>query len=563
VAYIVGYLRLALRAGREAVAEHTAPSGELGAGAGRPDLMLVTRGLPVLLLAVCCASSPVVSGQAKSEAPAHAERGLQLLQGGDLRAAEAELRHAVKLSPRDPTYLADLGVVLGMEQRLADSDRYFEEALRLAPGDVSIRRNLAKNQWRLRQFEDARANLLKVLAAQPGDGESTLILGMVEENLHHFSNAGRLLGSAPALVKQHPEAVAALAHAYYEIKNPAGGRRTLRELLEANAPPEALYLGGQTALAAEDFQTAEELFVAAGPGYPDRAKLGYYLAFSRYRSGKFPDCQETVLTTLAAAPPTRELYTLLGWCYGRQDKIEEATKAFDQAVALEPGNETTYLDLGTLLLHHRQDELALALGKETVGKFPDSYRALMLRGMAEADLGFLTDAVQSLSRAVELNPESSEANYDLATVQSIAGFGGDALETLEAGMKRFPRDALHYQAYASLEVPRAEGGDAAAETRAYEALHKALSLDGKLAEAHVLLARLELKNGRVESAVRDLETAAKLDPHDPPVHQTLSRAYARLGASEKAAMELATYKKLAQTQLRGGGGRAPIALRPW
>jgi Flp pilus assembly protein TadD len=523
----------------------------------------VTAGLLILLLSVLCISSQALFGQAKSEAQLHAERGLQIMQAGDLPAAEAEFRQAVKLSPRDPTYLSDLGVVLGMEQRLADSDRYFEEALRLEPGNVSIRRNLAKNQWRLGEFESARTNLLKVLAAQPGDGESTLILGMVEENLRHFASAARLLNSVPALVMQHPEAVAALAHSYYEIKNPAGGRRTLRELFEANAPPEALYLGGQTALAAEDFTTAEELFVAAGPGYPDRAKLGYYLAFCRYRSGKFRDCQETVLATLAAGPPTRELYTLLGWCYGRQDKIEEATKAFDQAVALDPGNETTYLDLGTLLLEHRQDELALALGRETVGKFPNSYRALMLRGMAEADLGYLTDAVKSFGRVVELNPESPEANYDLATIQSVAGFGSDALETLQGGIKKFPRDAPHYQAYAALEVPQAEGGDAAAETRAYEALHKALSLDPKLAQAHLLLGRLELKNNRVESAVHELETASKLDPNDAAVHQTLSRAYARLGASEKAAMELATYKKLAQAQLRGGGGRAPIALRPW
>ncbi len=79
----------------------------------------------------------------------------------DLPAAELELRQAVKLSPRDLTNLAELGVVLGMEQKLADSDQYFQEALRLDPGDVSIRRNLAKNQWRLGEFEQTTRRISK------------------------------------------------------------------------------------------------------------------------------------------------------------------------------------------------------------------------------------------------------------------------------------------------------------------------------------------------------------------------------------------------------------------
>jgi tetratricopeptide (TPR) repeat protein len=523
----------------------------------------VISGLAILLLSVCCLSSQVLAGQTKSEAELHAERGVRLMQAGDLPAAEAELRQAVRLSPHDPVHLTELGVVLGMEQKLAESDLYFQEALEFDPGNVSIRRNLAKNQWRLGEFESAKANLQKVLEAQPGDGESTLILGMVEENLQHFASALRLLNSVPAMVKQHPESVVALARSHYQVKNPTGGRQTLRWLLQDNAPSGALYLGGQTALEAEDFNTAEEFFAAAQSDYPDRAKVGYFLALCRYRSGKLRGCQEAVLDTLAAVPPTRELYTLLGWCYGRQDKIQEATKAFDQAVALDPANETTYLDLGTVLLEHRQDELALALGKETAAKFPSSYRALMLRGMAEAGLGYLTDAVKSFGRAVELDPDSPQATYDLAVIQTVAGFANDALGTLQRGIKKFPRDALHYQEYASLEMQRAEGGDAGAETRAYEALHKALSLDDSLAQARLLLGKLELKNNRTLQAVSELETAAKLDPYDAAVHLALSRAYARMGVPDKAAKELANYKNSAHAELQGGRGRAPVALRSW
>jgi len=505
----------------------------------------------------------VVLGQSSQEAQLHADSGLQLMRGGDLPAAEVELREAVKLSPHDPAHLSELGVVLGMEQKFTESDRYFEQALQLDPGNTSIRSNLAKNQWRLGEFEGAEANLQKVLKAQPSDGESTLILGMVEENLKHFAAAARLLDSVPTLVQRHPESVAALARSYYQLKNQPGARQTLRGLLEDKGPPEALYLGGQTALEAEDYSMAEELLAAAQPGYPDRAKLGYFLALSRYRAGKFGECQETILNTLAAAPGSRELCALLGWCFAQQDKIRQSINAFDQAIDLDPTNETTYLDLGTVLLDHRRDELAVLLGRETTAKFPNSYRAHMLLGTAQGNFGYLTDAIASFRRAVELNPQSPEANFNLAMMQLAAGFADDALATLERGIKKFPDDAQHYQEYASFEVEHAEGGDAEAEARAYEALHRAMSLDNGLAKPHVLLGRLELKNNRVEQAASELETAAKLDPKDGLTHLLLSRAYNRLGAADKAAKEAAAYQTFAQAEVQSSRLRSRATLRRW
>ena len=131
------------------------------------------------------------------------------------------------------------------------------------------------------------------------------------------------------------------------------------------------------------------------------------------------------------------------------------------------------------------------------------------------------------------------------------------------GIKKFPHDAQHYQEYASFEVQHGEAGDAGAEARAYEALHRAVSLDNSLPKPHLLLGRLELKNNRVEQAVSELETAAKLDPHDPTIHLVLSRAYARLGEADKAAKEAAAFKNAAQAELRSGRPRTRATLRRW
>ncbi len=51
-----------------------------------------------------------------ADAEQHAARATALVQQGNLKNAEMELREAVRLSPDDPAYLGFLGAVLGMEQ---------------------------------------------------------------------------------------------------------------------------------------------------------------------------------------------------------------------------------------------------------------------------------------------------------------------------------------------------------------------------------------------------------------------------------------------------------------
>ncbi|MGO8793161.1 MAG: tetratricopeptide repeat protein [Terriglobia bacterium] len=525
-------------------------------------MTLTTR---LLILWALCVSLSLVAGQEKSEAQRHADRGIQLMQARNLPSAESELRRAVELAPTDPACLADLGMVLGMEQKLRESNQYFQKALQFNPNDLSIRQNLAYSQWRLGQTEKAEDNLKRILKTDPHNGDATFLLGMIEENLQHFASAIHLLGSVPELVRKQPESIVALARSYYQTQNPPGARQTLRMLLEgpAPAPPEAVYRGGQAAMDAKDYSMAGDLFASIQSSYPDRVKAGYYLALSRYRAGMFRECQDTLLHIDYASAPTRDVYKLLGWCYAEQDKMKEALGAFGQAVHLDPSDESTYLDVANMLVRHGKYENALALGKEMVGKFPNSYRAYMVQGSAQANRGFLTDAVKSFERACELNPKSPEANYDLAVVQNLAGFTQDALRTLERGTKAFPRDALHFQEYATLLVPLAEGGDAGAEARAYSALNTAVHLDNSLAESQYLLGRLEMKDNEPAKAASELEIAARLDPQNAIIHLHLSRAYSRLGTPDKAAKEMEIYQNSVKNPLTGGRGRIGVGLRHW
>ncbi len=147
----------------------------------------------------------------------HAGRAERLIQAGDLQGAEAELRRAVEQSPQQGLYWNRLGMVLGMQQRLEEAIPCFERALKLDPGNLVVRRNLAASEWQLGRSEDARKNLDLILEAEPSNAQAILLRGMVAVDLKEYAKAVQLLASILPLVKQRPRSLAALGISYYRI----------------------------------------------------------------------------------------------------------------------------------------------------------------------------------------------------------------------------------------------------------------------------------------------------------------------------------------------------------
>jgi Flp pilus assembly protein TadD len=67
----------------------------------------------------------------------------KLLIRDNLPGAEASLRQILADSPRSPIVLTDLGYVLDLQERHAEAQRYYEEAIALDPTRISSRTDLA------------------------------------------------------------------------------------------------------------------------------------------------------------------------------------------------------------------------------------------------------------------------------------------------------------------------------------------------------------------------------------------------------------------------------------
>lgn len=472
----------------------------------------------------------------------HAKRGFELWQRGDINSAEAEFREAVRLAPNDEFSLAFLGIILGKQQKLEEADIYLERALRINPGDVNSRFNLAVNQFRLGQSLQAKANLERVLEDKPGAPPAVLLLGTVLEKLQNYQRAASLLESVAELVRQQAESIATLARCYYQTDRREKARETLGGLRSAGA--EAVFLGAKTAAQCGDFEIAESLLNSIRSTYPDTAKLGYEIALVQYNAKRLAESQVTLQQLIAAGTRDAKIFNLMSWCYHRQNRLTEAVAAMKQAISLEPRVETNYDHLAQILIEQQHYPDAYEAVKQALVAAPDSALAFKLKGHVESEMGLFKLALESYTRAVKLNPSDPDVLLGLGLVQQKLFKPAEAAATFEKGIARFPTNPQFCQAYGRMLLGPGARRDTAQESHAVSLLEKALALDNSLPEAHFELGRLMLERDRAIDALPHLEAAAKLDPRSSKIHLSLANAYRQLARHSEAASELQVFKKL-------------------
>jgi superkiller protein 3 len=489
-----------------------------------------------------------------SQAETHAEKGLQFAQEGNLASAEEELRKAVDLAPGNAAFLSNLGTVLAMEKKLDESTTAFERAAKLNPADLGVRRYLAANLWQLHRYAESKKNLLIILKAKPGDPQASLLLGMVSENTGDYAAAAKLLASVPALVREHPESTVALARAYYHTGEREKARAWLTELQKQQEGAQAVLLGAQIADEMQDYDTAETLLLSLPPDSSGQAAVRYRLAAVKFHAKHFEESRQILQQLIDAGQKTTEILRLLGWCYQEQNRREEAVHAFQDAIRLDPADETNYLDLGKILLAQRRLTAAVELSKRTVNAFPGSASAFFLKGSVELAVNQFTDAIDSFTRALQLDPSSADATVGLARAQAGAGMTQQSKMTLQDAIRKFPQKAPLELELAGLFLKESETGEANAEARAEQLLLSCVAHDNTLAEAYYQLGDIALRHDRTAKAVVYLEKAEKLDPESVKTHFALARIYRRMGRMDEAAKQTELYERLKEKEPQ----RAPV-----
>ncbi len=524
--------------------------GTKGLSTSNPICQSFARRLSLItvVLATALLYTSAAATNDQNTAESHSDKGLQLVQAGDLAGAESELRIAVALAPNNPEFLSNLGTVLAIDKNLEESTKVFKRALKLDPANLTARRYLAANLWQLHQYPEARTNLEIILKQKSDDAPSRLLLGMVAENMKDYATAALMLASVPKEVQKQPESIGALAVSYYHLGEREKARNTLAELQEHPIGQHAVLLGAEIADQNGDYETAERFLLSIRNDYPNQADLGFRLATVQYHAHQFDQSEQTLLQLLSNGNTTAEIFNLLGWCYQQLGQDELAIHAFEQAISLLPHEESNYLDLEEVLAMQNNIVAALKVAKRATDACPRSPRVFISRGELEVRASQFTDAVASYHKATVLDPHDADALLGSADSEYAADMRKEAYDSFETGIRQHPKDAHFPLHYASALLKEGETGDTNSQLRAAALLKSAVSLDPSSGDAHYQLGEIDLKEGRTTHALLEYRKAARLEPKNPKTHFGLSKVYRRLGRVEEASQEAKLFEKLQEAK---------------
>jgi HemY protein len=524
------------------------------------------------------ASKPAVLGEkiaaaerrARSRADALAgvaELGRLYHANGWLREAEACWWLLRAEQPRDARwyyYLADLRRTAGDDDAVST---LLGETVRLAPTYAAAWLQLADFEFKTGRINPAEAHYRQRLALVAGDPYARLGLARVALQRDQRVEARQLIEQ---IVHDTPDF--STAHNLYAEMLASDGR-TDEAFRQRNLGRES----GRFREAADPW--LEELHDACYD--PTRLTLLATQAFQTKRSDSGISLLERVLQV---APDDPAGYEALGTHYLEIAKPAKAQAMFERARELPrhtPHPVMLSVNLAESLRLQQKSPEALAVVREELTRFPESYELNSELGAVLVDLGRIEESVQAYRNSVALAPNDADANFSLGSNLLALGRRDEAVGYLQRSLTLQPtypktlmllgqlafdagrlEEAKHYwqplydshpeQAIARhlLALYHLRVGDQSAAKKdsaaAEQHYRDGLAIDPDSAELNTNLGILYLLQGRPADALAPFESFHRLRPKDPQSSLFLGQLYAQLGRVAEARTILTAGAEIAE-----------------
>ena len=321
-----------------------------------------------------------------------------------------------------------------------------------------------------------------------------------------------------------------------------------------------LHLSGRDAEALKQFLRAIELNPKLPSGH-------LFAGICLLRLGR-PSQALPYLLRADKMEPTGVAPTLaLGKAYLALHDFPRAASAFTEATIRDPRNGEAWYGLGAtyrseadgILRRAYSGETAdtqrakalLARALETLSRAieldPTSVHSALILAESLRDSGKLTEAIGEYQKLLRNHPDMAAVYLGLGTTFWRNGMLDEAEPLLNHVLSTEPNDPDANWLIADILIHR---GD---YTRAELHASKALAGNPALLEAHGILGKAYLGEGKPEAAVAELQKALRID-HDGRYYYQMYRALRDLGRDAEAAMALEKYKQLRASSRRRSPG---------
>jgi tetratricopeptide (TPR) repeat protein len=392
------------------------------------------------------------------------------LRGGDLKSASVRFESLWKSNPADAQLATSIGGALDSTSHHDQATMWYQRALAAQPDFEPALKNLAMNDAIRGKLSDSAVLLRQVIQNDPKNADAAYNLGLVTLRLRRYSDAAEAFSRALQVPNSPvPSAQIRLgqATALFHLRKYAPAIDLLTKSGTPSNSASFVLLGSAQALlgnlpaGVKTFQDAAALFrnepqiyfrlalifsegrrdqeaqavLATGlKQIPNSPLLQYGQAVLAEIADKDEEAIRCAAQSLNGDNKQPEVWGLLGMLYDRRQRIDDALKAYRQALALGAGAYTgaKYAELLIRLQRYGEAESALLSLSQ---RFPDDERVKRALGKLYRARGEFSRAEAHLRRAVQIDPSDPQAHYVLAQVLQHLGHSDEANKELSAFKK--------------------------------------------------------------------------------------------------------------------------------
>ncbi len=268
---------------------------------------------------------------------------------------------------------------------------------------------------------------------------------------------------------------------------------------------------------------------------PRMPELRLNLGLALFKSGDLKAAILDFTPLLKEGPPdspeSQRVTALLGLAHYGVGEYAAAVPLLRSAAAHDPQNLQFRLLLARSCLSSRQFQCVLDAYQEILTLNAESAEADMLAGEAQDEMHNHAAAIEQFRAAVKADPREPNVHFGLGyLLWSQNQFEEAALE-FKAEIANVPENAQALAFLADCDVQLSH------PTEALSLAQKAISIDPKLARAHLDLGIIYADAGRKDEAIRELRAAAQFSPEDSSPHWRLARLYQSMGNKAAANLE--------------------------
>lgn len=326
-----------------------------------------------------------IGAQGQSGNPSEA---IALEQEGKLEEATRAWVAVTQHNPKDAAAFASLGLVLAKQQKYAEAVLAYRRALTLNPNLPGIQLDLGLAEFKQEHFQAAIAPFRAALTADPQNVQARILLGLSYYAVKRFAESADCLALAFKADPQNAELGRALAQSCLLAKKYQCALTTAHQILEESPDSVAAHVLNGEALDG---------------------------------LGRTPEAIVEFQRALQLAPQEPNLNFGLGYLYWRDHKYDEATKAFQSELSIDPKNAQAVLYLGDIAQKKGDFAAAVPLLHQALQMNKDLRLAYMDLGNIYIEQKRDPDAVAAFQNAEKLDPGQSDAHYRLARLYRDMG----------------------------------------------------------------------------------------------------------------------------------------------